>query len=94
MKTTDYNLEIEDLPEIYQIIADELNIETALKLGEMFGGSPVYFPILERALIRIRNKAILEEFDGTNHRQLSRKYNLSLRHVYKVLRDEQERRRG
>jgi Mor family transcriptional regulator len=83
--------QIDDLPEVYQQIAEELGLDAALALGRMFGGSPVYFPILKRALIASRNRAIFEEFNGANHRELARKHRLSLRHLYKILKDEQKR---
>lgn len=59
-----------------------------LKIIDTAGGEFLYFPkrsTLERDL---RRQAILREFDGTNLRQLARKYGLSERHVRSILQKE------
>lgn len=87
------DVKIEDLSGVYREIAEELGLEAALKLGEMFGGGSPYFPKLSRALIGRRNARIYGEFTGANHAELAVKHNPTLRHVYKIVKEESARRR-
>lgn len=71
----------EDLYWLYELVG----LERFLKIIDTAGGEFLYFPkrsTLERDL---RRKAILGEFDGTNLRQIARKYGLSERHVRSIL---------
>ena len=73
----------EDLYWLYELVG----LERFLKIIDTAGGEFLYFPkrsTLERDL---RRKAILGEFDGTNLRQLARKYGLSERHVRSILQE-------
>ena len=70
-------LTIEELPEPYQTVARKVGIETALILAREFGGSAIYFLKLDRLLVEARNKKIRSEFNGMNHRELAKKYNLT-----------------
>ena len=74
----------EDLYWLYELVG----LERFLKIIDTAGGEFLYFPkrsTLERDL---RRAAILREFDGTNLRQLARKYGLSERHVRSILQKE------
>ena len=74
----------EDLYWLYELGG----LERFLKIIDTAGGEFLYFPkrsTLERDL---RREAILREFDGTNLRQLARKYGLSERHVRSILQKE------
>lgn len=74
----------EDLYWLYELVG----LERFLKIIDTAGGEFLYFPkrsTLERDL---RREAILREFDGTNLRQLARKYGLSERHVRSILQKE------
>ena len=74
----------EDLYWLYELVG----LEQFLKIIDTAGGEFLYFPkrsTLERDL---RREAILREFDGTNLRQLARKYGLSERHVRSILQKE------
>ena len=74
----------EDLHWLYELVG----LERFLKIIDTAGGEFLYFPkrsTLERDL---RREAILREFDGTNLRQLARKYGLSERHVRSILQKE------
>jgi len=71
----------EDLPEVYQEMAAVVGVEATLRLAQVYAGTSVYFPKLERALLGIRNRVIRREFDGANIRELARRWGLSARHV-------------
>lgn len=73
----------EDLYWLYELVG----LERFLKIIDTAGGDFLYFPkrsTLERDL---RRQAILREFDGSNYRQLGRKYGISERHVRTILQD-------
>lgn len=79
------NVSAQELPEVYQEMAEVIGVEPTIHLASIFAGSSVYFPKLERALIGQRNRAIRSEFDGANIRELSRRWGLSARHVRQIV---------
>jgi Mor family transcriptional regulator len=76
----------EQLPEVYQEIVGVIGLEPTLHLAQVFAGNSVYFPKLDRALLQLRNRIIRAEFDGSNTRQLARRWGLSSRHVRHIVR--------
>ena len=75
----------QDLPEVYQEMAEVIGVEATVQLAQTFTGNSVYFPKLERALLGLRNQVILREFDGANIKQLARRWNLSARHLRHIV---------
>jgi Mor family transcriptional regulator len=75
----------DDLPEVYQEMAAVIGVQATVSLAQNFAGTSVYFPKLERALLNLRNAAIRREFDGANVKLLSRRWNLSARHVRHIV---------
>ena len=83
-----FPLQSEHIPEDLYWLYELVGLERFLKIIDTAGGEFLYFPkraTLERDL---RRQAILREFDGTNLRQLARKYGLSERHVRSILQKE------
>lgn len=85
----------ETLENLRQAVIDSLgNIpnqeEIAKKAVESivyyFGGQVVYIP--KNATTYLRNKIIREEFNGSNHAELSRKYRVSMQWIYKIVKGE------
>ena len=58
-------------------LAETVGLEAYRKLVEHFGGCQIYIPKLEMTLKKIRNIEIRNSFNGSNYRELSKKYNLS-----------------
>lgn len=58
-------------------LAEAVGLEAYRKLVENFGGCQIYIPKLEMTLKKIRNIEIRNSFNGSNYRELSKKYNLS-----------------
>ena len=81
--------ELDGLNEVYREIADELGIETALVIFRMFRGTQVSFPnrLFSKEYVR---RAVCREYNGTNVRQLAKKYNYSERSVWRILKEENE----
>lgn len=85
---TQFTLTSKQVPEDLYWLYELVGLERFLKIIDTAGGEFLYFPkrsTLERDL---RRQAILGEFDGTNLRQLARKYGLSERHVRSILQKE------
>lgn len=78
-----------------------LKAETALQIGEDvagviaddWGGQSLYIPMNLGSKRATRNAQIYKEFTGDNHQELARKYGLSDSFIYRILKDEIERRR-
>lgn len=82
---THYDIQIDDLPEDLRQMADLIGFEAVLALVRARGGESIYLPKLERIAASARNRAILAEFDGANHRELARKYGLTVTWVREIL---------
>jgi Mor family transcriptional regulator len=66
-------------------------LHTALKLTIQFGGESIYFPKMDTIIVKKRNKAIIDQFDGSNYRNLSRKYQLSTAHIRVIINEGKKR---
>lgn len=86
------NIAIEDLPEIYQEMACVIGLEQTLKVAAHFGGGQGYFPKLEALIARQKAAYIIANFNGSNHRDLSKATDVSERWVYEVLKCHREQR--
>jgi Mor family transcriptional regulator len=96
MQREDWLKEItfEDLPEIYRRFAVIIGIENTLKLAEHLGGMQIYFRKLEPFLMKKRDELIRQEFDGRNIGYLAKKYGLSERRIYEIIRMKEVRKKG
>ena len=78
------NLKIEDLPDSYKDIAQEIGIDSFKKLVKLLGGNSLYVP-KEVSLTRpIRDRIIKEDFNG-DYKILSRRYNISQSQIRNIL---------
>jgi Mor family transcriptional regulator len=68
---------LEDLPEEYQIVAELFGVDGALRLAKESGGMRIYVPKFEKLIRARRDERIRAEFNGANHRELARKYELT-----------------
>lgn len=68
---------LDDLTEEQRQLAELVGMEVFLKLVAAYGGSPIYIPMKKSVCQRNRNEQICDDFDGTNYRELSMKYDLS-----------------
>ena len=83
-----FELRDEHIPEDLYWLYELVGMERFLKIIDTAGGEFLYFPkrsTLERTL---RRQAIVKEYDGTNLRQLSRKYGFTDRHIRTILQEE------
>lgn len=82
------DIEISDLNEQHRELAEIIGVDNLLKLASHFGGTQIYIPQLDKLVKNVKYKAIIEEFDGFNIRQLSNKYNVSESTIYRLVRDQ------
>ena len=81
-------ISLEDLQEQHRNYAEIIGIDKLLELAKMYGGTQIYIPKPEELLKNRKSKAISEEFDGTNIKQLAKKYQVSESTVYRLVRDQ------
>jgi len=80
------DIRIEDLPEDLQQMAHLVGLENTLKIVERFAGCQIYIPKPESVARFARDRRVIEEFNGCNHRQLALKYNLTESMIREILR--------
>ncbi|THA21140.1 transcriptional regulator [Histophilus somni] len=65
--------------------AKQLSIDIAHKIANAWGGEVIYIPRNLALLLSERDHKIWQEFNGFNHRELSRKYSVSMAWVYQIV---------
>ncbi len=85
MSEIDLNL----LNAVYREIADKLGLEAAVEIYEMFRGQQICFPVRFYSSESLK-KAISEEYNGKNIRNLSIKYNYSEKTIRRIIRENKE----
>lgn len=65
--------------------AADIGIKVMDRMRDTWGGEPIYFPKGCAIDISRRDLAIWEKFDGQNHVELAREYDLSVIHIYRVV---------
>lgn len=75
---------ITDFADIYREIAEEISPETAVEIHRLFGGQQILFPkkLYNREYIY---RAICQNYNGQNVRELSRIYEYSERQIRRIL---------
>lgn len=66
--------------------ATRLGWEVARALNAFWGGGDLYICKGERYEISLRDQAIYNRFNGTNHDWLAVEYDLTVQHVYRIVR--------
>ncbi|MFC3113825.1 Mor transcription activator family protein [Rodentibacter caecimuris] len=66
-------------------LAQQISIEIAGKIAESWGGEVIYIPRNLILLLSERDRKIFNEFNGSNHRELARKYNCSMQWIYQIV---------
>lgn len=70
--------------------AENIGMIVAMKISQSWGGLNVYMPKALELFACEREKQIYNEFNGTNHAYLAKKYNLSLQWIYKIVKKVQK----
>ncbi|PHV02845.1 DNA-binding protein [Iodobacter sp. BJB302] len=65
--------------------AAQLASEIADRMAAHWGGQNIYFPMGLSVKLSKRDQRIYDEFNGTNHSELARKFGVSLQWIYKIV---------
>ena len=65
------DLKISDLPPQFENIAIELGIDKIKALFKEFGGTSVYFPTEKMIYKEARDREIISQYNGFNHKELA-----------------------
>jgi Mor family transcriptional regulator len=79
------HLKIEELPEFYQMVIEEIGLDNTIKLARKVNGKPLYLMDPDRLLMPAKKAYIHANFTGNNHYKLAFDTGLSLAEVYKIL---------
>ena len=79
---------MEDIAERYQEIAKIVGVQKFVELSNYARGDEIYFPKVENVVSPARNRRIKKEFNGSNDKELADKYNLTVKQIWNILRDE------
>ena len=81
------SLTLNDLQESHREIAEVIGVEAMVKLSKTYGGNNIYIPQSKELIKNKIYEEIYEEFDGSNLKELTVKYNVSKSTVYNIVRD-------
>jgi Mor family transcriptional regulator len=76
---------LDDLKETHRELAETIGIDAVIKLSETFGGCSLYIPkpnTLKRSSMCQQIK--IDYFNGASFKELSRKYGVSIRFIYRA----------
>ncbi len=79
---------MEDIGERYREIVDLIGIRKFILLSNYARGDELYFPKVENVVSPARNRRIRKEFNGYNSKELADKYNLTIKQIQNIMKDE------
>lgn len=79
------NVTIDMLKGNQRELAEVVGMEAYIKLVKVYGGDRPYVAKEDKLLAEIRDNEIYRTFNGGNHAQLAKKYNLTTRAVYEII---------
>ena len=71
--------------------AHAIGVQVAEYITTNWGGQLIYIPKNHSGQLSVRDLEIWDKFNGRNHAQLAKAYNLTVQHVYRVVKIMQER---
>lgn len=71
---------------VYKEISEQLGMDVAMNIYQMFKGQQISFPVRFFSPAKIQ-QIIIQEYDGTNIRSLATKYNYSEKTVRRIIKD-------
>ena len=79
---------LEDIADSYRPVVEIIGVEKFMELCEYAMGNELYFPKAESVIAPARNRRIRKEWDGYNMKELAEKYNLTIKQIGNILKDE------
>lgn len=86
-------IKIEDLPEHYREMVSLIGIGNTIKLAEHYNKQGFYFSGLDDLIRRKKEKYIVKNFNGANHKDLARCTCYSERWVYEIIEQSRQDKR-
>ncbi|AJA42397.1 hypothetical protein AJ85_05730 [Alkalihalobacillus alcalophilus ATCC 27647 = CGMCC 1.3604] len=81
-----HKLKVEDLPEVYQNLAQVIGVDGVIKMTQEFGGTYMYIPKVDGLLRVARDQKIAEAHkNGDSIRKLAREFGISDSRVRTIL---------
>ena len=80
------NNDTELFNDVYKEIGNVLGLDVALEIYQMYKGQQITFPIHLFNVKRIQN-SVVKEYDGTNIKELAKRYGYSEKTVRRMIRD-------
>ncbi len=78
----------EDIGDRYRGIVELIGIRNFIRLSNYARGDELYFPKMENVIGPARNRRIKKEYNGYNEKELADRYNLTIKQIQNVLKDE------
>lgn len=75
--------------EVYREICDAVGLDSAIAIYQLYKGQQITFPIHLFNAKRIQN-SIIKEYDGTNIKELAKRYGYSEKTVRRMIKDSLE----
>lgn len=79
---------LEDIAETYRPVVEIIGIDLFVRLSDYARGDELYFPKVENVIAPARNRRIKKEWNGYNSKELAEKYNLTVKQIGNILKDE------
>lgn len=79
---------IDDIGERYREVVEIIGIRKFILLSNYARGDELYFPKVENVVGPARNRRIKKEFNGYNGKELADKYNLTIKQIQNIMKDE------
>lgn len=79
------NVDLLDIPDTYQPVISLIGLDNFLKLCKYAMGDDLYFPMPESVLRKTRQRLIIQEYNGYNLSELSKKYNLTKKQIKNIV---------
>lgn len=73
--------------------ASSMALKITREMAVAWGGQNIYFPVGKTRWAQERDWQIFEEFRGDNHAELARKYQLTVPHIYRLIKRCKEKQR-
>lgn len=78
------NIKIENLNAVYQELASTIGIESMIEIYSLYKGQQISFPIRMFSK-EYTSQKILSEYNGSNVKEIAKKYNYSERWIREVI---------
>ena len=79
---------MDDIGERYRGIVGIIGIRKFILLSNYARGDELYFPKVENVVGPARNRRIKKEYNGYNGKELADKYNLTVKQIQHIMKDE------